>query len=127
MEIEEQHRNQKIPMYQELLQFLFQLLMGQKTNGKHLEEGDIIEFMSKFTQNLILWGSNDVIKKYSEYRTYFSNRGVGKETSIKEIELLEDLLLAIRKDMGHNNKSLKRGDVLSLFINDIEKYLYKLK
>ena len=35
----------------------------------------------------------------------------------------EKLILAVRKDLGHKNAYIKRGDVLALFINDLHKYL----
>ena len=35
----------------------------------------------------------------------------------------EDLLFAIRKDLGHSNAGLGRGDLLRGFVNDIDKYL----
>ena len=38
--------------------------------------------------------------------------------------LTEKLLFAIRRDLGHKNKNLKKGDILSIFVNDIEKYLH---
>jgi len=33
------------------------------------------------------------------------------------------LILAIRRDLGHKNSGLKRGDILALFVNDIDKHL----
>lgn len=126
MEIAEQHRNKKFPMYQDLLEFLFNIFMGHKL-GKIIDEKEVIEFMSKFTQNIILWGSEDTIKSYRAFRTHFMNRPESESSSLKELELMENLLLAVRKDMGHNNKKLETGDLLSLFINDLEKYLGEKK
>ena len=37
----------------------------------------------------------------------------------------EDLLYAVRRDLGHGNRGLKRGDILALFVNDIEEHLKK--
>lgn len=126
MEIAEQHRNRKYPMYQELLEFLFNIFMGYKL-GKQMNEKEVIEFMSKFTQNIILWGSEDAIKNYRAFRTYFMNRPSNTSSSLEELKLMEGLLLAVRKDMGHDNKKLETGDLLSLFINDLEKYLAEEK
>lgn len=126
MEIAEQHRNRKYPMYQELVEFLFNIFMGHKL-GKQMEEKEVMEFMSKFTQNIILWGSEDTIKNYRAFRTYFMNRPQNTKSSLEELKLMEGLLLAVRKDMGHNNKKLETGDLLSLFINDLEKYLVEEK
>lgn len=36
---------------------------------------------------------------------------------------VEELLMAIRKDLGHSNKGISRGKILSLFVNDINEYL----
>jgi hypothetical protein len=35
----------------------------------------------------------------------------------------ENVLREIRKDLGHKNKNLGKGKLLSLFINDISKYV----
>ena len=37
--------------------------------------------------------------------------------------LYENLLMEIRKDLGHKNQGFKRGTLLGLFVNDIDKYL----
>ena len=39
--------------------------------------------------------------------------------------LYEQLLLTIRRDLGHANKDIKTGDILSLFINDIHLHIPK--
>jgi len=31
--------------------------------------------------------------------------------------------LEFRKDIGHSNKGLQKGDLLKLFVNDMDKYL----
>jgi hypothetical protein len=35
----------------------------------------------------------------------------------------EDVLLTIRQDVGHTNKGLTRGDLLALWVNDVDKAL----
>ena len=47
---------------------------------------------------------------------------IASETSKEPLNVmipLEDLMLEIRKDLGHNNKNINRGEILSLFINDV--------
>jgi hypothetical protein len=41
--------------------------------------------------------------------------------------LIENVLFAIRSDMGHSNKGLKQGDLLTLFTNDMDKIMTSLK
>jgi hypothetical protein len=95
--------------------------------GEPLSEKDIVKYMSKFTESLILWGSEEVITSYRTFRKVFMNRTLNSSLTLEEINILENLLLTIRKDMGHNNKNLQQGDILSLFINDIDEVLIKLK
>jgi hypothetical protein len=33
-----------------------------------------------------------------------------------------DLMLAVRKDLGYKNNKLNRGDLLRIFINDLEQH-----
>lgn len=126
MEIEEHLREKKSQTYKELVELLFKILMGSKTN-ESLTESEFIKFMSRFTENLILWGSEEVIQSYKAYRMYFINRKEGEALTLESINLTENLLLAIRKDMGHKNKGLQQGDILSLFINDVDETLATLK
>jgi hypothetical protein len=37
--------------------------------------------------------------------------------------MFEQVLLVIRRDLGHANKDLARGDLLALWINDIDEVL----
>jgi hypothetical protein len=37
--------------------------------------------------------------------------------------IVEDVLLEMRKDLGHPNRGFNKGDILRLFVNDIDKYL----
>lgn len=119
--IELEHRNKKIPIYEEFVEFLFKLLMNEKLEGKPLTEKEMLEFMRGFTQKLLVWGSDDVVLQWSKYRMMFVNND--KPDTMKTMLQMEQLLYAIRKDTGHKNKQHKKGDILKLFINDIDKYL----
>jgi hypothetical protein len=37
--------------------------------------------------------------------------------------LYEALIFSIRRDLGHRNKGLVTGDILALFVNDIDQHL----
>ncbi|MFD1885492.1 hypothetical protein [Paenibacillus wenxiniae] len=119
--IELEHRNKKIPIYEEFVEFLFKLLMHEKIEGKPMEEQEVLKFMSVFTQKLLVWGSDEVIDRWSNYRSMFIN---GKDIDANKVMFqMEELLIAIRKDTGHKTKDYKKGDILKLFINDVEKYI----
>ncbi len=119
--IEQELREKKIPMYNGFVEFLFKVLMADKI-GKKMSEKDMTMYFIKFTQELLVWGSDEVVSLWSNYRRYFVDRDK-IDTSFNNMFELEKLLLAIRKDTGHKNKGLNKGDVLGLFINDIHKYI----
>lgn len=119
--IEQELREKKIPMYNGFVEFLFKVLMADKI-GKQMSEKDMMMYFSKFTQELMVWGSDEVVSLWSNCRRHFV-REDKVDTSFNNMFELEKLLLAIRKDTGHKNKGLNRGDLLGLFINDIHKYV----
>lgn len=120
-EIELEHRNKKIPIYEEFVEFLFKLLMSEKLNDRQMTEDEMLKFFIMFTQKLLVWGSDEVVTQWSKYRRLLINEN-DVDTSTNMFEL-EKLLLAIRKDTGHKNKNFEKGEILGLFINDVDKYL----
>lgn len=100
--------------YQEFIDMVYKIIDSSKENKKY-SENEMTQDMLKFSKQLTLWGSNRVIKKWLKIRTS-SNIGLsGEET----IFVMEDILYAMRKDMGL--RKLRKGNLLSFFINDIEK------
>ena len=57
------------------------------------------------------------------YEGFLSLIAIAEGNPTFHIFAVERLLLAIRKDVGHKNKNLKQGDLLSIFINDIDSFL----
>lgn len=120
--IEQEIREKKIPMYVEFVEFWFRVLYSKNITGKKIEEKEMIEFFSDFTQKVMVWGSDEVLILWSRYRRAFVDIEDPKSVSPEKLFDFEDLLMAIRKDMGHKNKGVIKGDLLGLFINDIDKY-----
>ena len=81
---------------------------------------DIDEFNSK----LSLWGSPKVVKKWVEFRKKCieNEEQLGRNDLLKEVE---DVMNEMRKDLG--SKSTKKGELLSIFTNDVESLLGKSK
>ena len=69
----------------------------------------------------MVWGSDEVVSAYAQFRRASVSNNDHKSPS-NVMFRYENLILAIRKDLGHANKNFKQGDVLSLFINDIDEY-----
>lgn len=116
--IEKEMRDKKIPVYNEFIEFLLNLM----SNSRTMSEDEMKDFFKNFTQKILVWGSDEVINHWSKYRRLSikeAESGINMETMFE----LENLLFAIRKDTGHKNSKIKKGDLLGLFINDIDDYL----
>ena len=118
--LSKEHREKKIPFYEGMVKFIFRTVFAEKLGLEPLTEKEMFQEMSKFTENLIVWGSDDVIDAWFKFR----NKSIhGDGTGVNIMFAVEDLLLAIRRDLGHKNKGLKQGKVLGLFINDIHEHI----
>ena len=118
--IKKELREKKIPVYEDLIKFLFKVLMGDKI-GSAPSEKELIKFMADNTQRIMVWGSDSVLESYVKFRR-LSLIADKVENPIDFMITYEEMLREIRKDLGHKNKGLNQGDILSLFINDIDKY-----
>lgn len=117
-EIEQAQRTKKAEIYEELLKFVFGHVFAA-TRPDHIpSEADGFEFFNRFTQRVIVWGSDDVLRQFSKWK--FSMNENEPNAVIFE---MEKLFFAIRKDMGHKNAGLRRGDILRIFTPDIEQHL----
>ena len=118
-QIEQQQRERKIEIYEEFMEkwFAYILELKKKPTKNFAESDEFVQFFSKFTRKLILWGSNGVVKEYSTFRQV-SSQPV-KEGSLELLIQFEKVLLEMRKDLGHGaTTTIKKGELLSLFIND---------
>lgn len=115
-EIEQEHRKQKTPVYEEFIAQLFKMMMGGKHGNPTVTEDELMNFFSNFSQKLLIWGSDKVVQQYVVYRN------AGTADGLQHMVRLEDLIYAIRADLGHKNAGLKQGDMFRMFINDFDEY-----
>lgn len=124
--IEQQIREQKLPVYDEFVEFLFKILKDNKSNKK-LSEKELIDLFYSLNKKSILWLSDNSLKAYKEWRikTINLSDNNSENAGVEVMALLEKMLFEFRKDIGHKNQNLKSGDILSLFINDWDEYSKK--
>ena len=70
-----------------------------------------------FSRELSLWGSSRVVNKWIEFRKKLING----ENAADNLFIMEEIMNEMRKDMGC--KKVKKGKLLSFFVNDISDYL----
>jgi hypothetical protein len=112
-EIENSLRNKKIPVYEEFVSFTFKVLNKEIDLSKNIEKSN--KLFLDITQKLIIWGSDDVLNQWMKFR---NNAQEGKSENI--VFDLEKIMYVIRKDLGHKNYEMEKGDILKLFVSDIQ-------
>lgn len=117
--IENEIRNKKIPIYEEFFDFYFKVVFND------ISEVNMVDFFKQFNQKAIIWFPDETLKSYVEWRKkvmHFAKNN-NNENLISLIFHQEDFLKQFRKDIGHSNKHLVKGDISSLYINDIDNYI----
>lgn len=109
--------------YSEFIEMVYKTQMLVKEN-KEYNEKEMLDDIFSFSKKLTLWGSSEVIKKWLTFREVSQNKA-GNPTD--NLFILEEIIFEIRNDMGQKRKGLKKGDILSFFVNDIKEYLPKDK
>ena len=107
--------------YSEFVSLIFDIMIGTKM-AMPMSEEETMERTIAFSKEVTLCGSNKVVKKWATYRT-----SAGKLSATQNLEHLEGILFAIREDLGFRKGWMKKGDILSLFINDIQDVFNKKK
>ncbi len=123
--IEQQIREQKIPVYEEFIEFFFKLFRDSKEKTE-IDTNELNDFMWRMNKKSILWLSDKTFKSYVTWKNtsvkFADSVNKSEAENVKMLQLFEQLLLDFREDIGHDNKNIQKGDLLSLFITDWEKY-----
>ena len=116
-------RDQKVPVYEGFLRFWFKMLY-QGGKGKQAPNQQVLnQHMVDSVPGFVFWASDDVIRQWNELRR--SMAAADESRGIEKLFELEDLMLAMRADLGHDNAKLQRGDLLGLWVNDIHTVIAK--
>lgn len=105
--------------YVEFIEMVYKLQENVKKNRKYTEK-EMLEDVFSFSKKLILWGSNDVIRKWLNFREISQ---IENRNPMDNIFMLEEIIFEIRKDMGQKKGGLKQGDILVFFVNDIKEHI----
>ena len=117
--VRQELRREKTPIYKSIVGTLFKVQFAEKIGEKAPTEQELIKFFATVTEELIVWGSDEVVREFRAFR-------MGSIKGVKPIEIMfqyEKLLNAIRKDLGHKNQGFKRGTLLGIWVNDIDSHV----
>jgi hypothetical protein len=119
--VEQTLRPRKLAMYEDFNKF-FMRIFGNEKVQKRPTEKEIMKFFADNTPELLTLASNSVIKKWGTLRV-----GLEEGSSPDKLFLVEDMLKEVRIDLGHGRRGSKKGDILRLFVNDIDDHINKSK
>jgi len=111
-ELDALYRDKKTEIYDEFLREFFTLFFDED-NTKDAAK-DLVPFLREFTRKLILWSGPEVIEAFDAWKDHLA-KGTPDAQSIF---LTEAFLLAIRNDLRHNNKGLRKGFFARLFLKE---------
>ncbi len=111
-------REHRVQAYEKLIEIVYKMLMKSKKKEQYGAD-EMLSDMNDFNQSLTLWGSSKAIRLWDEWRL----ATVGKQPPASELLFaMEKVLIQLRRDMGQG-RGLKKGDLLKLFINDVDALL----
>lgn len=117
--VEQAMRPKKLELYDEFVTFIMQIFSNEKVVKRPTDEEMMTFFVTK-TPKLMTFASNEVIEKWGKLRISLSDEKTENE---QKMFIVEDLFRAIRTDLGHSKRGSHKGDILRLFINDVDNYL----
>ena len=98
---------------------MFEFMFSQTAdNRESLTEDELTEIFQEMTPKLVVWGSQDVIKAWNHIREYDWKNAEGVEM----LEPWENLMIAIRDDMGNKSGKLENKELLRVFVSDLSQY-----
>jgi hypothetical protein len=115
IKIKQDIRDKKIPIYENQLETFFKLFFSEKLGKEKVADRDLVAAFVKFSEKIMIWGSSEVIAAWEEFRSASAE----PLDAARSLLAFEAFILALRKDIGNSNKSLKKGDLLKLFINGL--------
>jgi hypothetical protein len=97
----------KLPTYEKIIHFILGLNVAKKLGKKQPTDKEMMEFMDEVTQELVICGTDEMIDAFYKFRMKSIDSGQGGEQNPNEIlYTVTNLLLAIRKDLGHSPKNM---------------------
>ena len=115
-ELDALYREKKTEVYDEFLKKFFDVYFSA---GENTGDHDLVPFFRDFSRKLVLWAGPGVIEAFVAWKDHLA-KGT---PDAKSIFLTEDFLLAVRRDLRHTNKGIRRGLFARMFLKNSELFL----
>lgn len=112
-------KKREVP-YGQFVDMVYKIQQNSKNGNKYTEKM-MIEDISKFSKEITLWGSSNVVNKWVKFR----ENGTNPEAEMENVFLMEEIMNEMRRDLGM--KKVKKGNLLAFFVNDIKQVMKEKK
>jgi hypothetical protein len=121
--LREAHRDRVTPAYHELLK-----LVWQQTNpATQQKSAEVEEFMRDLkARQLVLGAPKEMIEAFNRWERD-AKAAQEADDSIALVFAWEELLRAMRRDLGHDDSGMARGELLRVFMTDLDEFLPQLE
>jgi hypothetical protein len=116
-ELDSLYRDKKIEIYDEFLKRMFALFTCDSSSEASNE--DLVSFMREHHRKLVLWSGPKALHEFARWMTQCRTDAASARTLVQ----MEDFFLALREDLGHENKGLERGDLISLMLRNHQLFM----
>jgi hypothetical protein len=118
-ELDALYREKKTEVYDEFLKVFFQVwFSGGKPSGSK-QEPDLVKLFQDFSVKLVLWSGPEALEAFARWREKMTE-GHATAEGIFETEAF---LAAIRADLRHSNRGLRKGWFARLFLKESSLFL----
>jgi hypothetical protein len=110
-----EHREKRIQQYEKMVNAMWDLFLWKQMKKKEPTADEVAKSIIEFGKTAVIWGSDDLIKHFVALRS-------GSDGDLtKTSESVTNLLIAIRRDLGHKNEGLDGDTLLRVMFNDVDK------
>jgi hypothetical protein len=114
--VREAHRDRMAPVYYDLLGAFKRISTGGEVDPEIQEL-----FMDLKARQLLLGAPSEMVQAFNAWQKK-TNEIQNQDDPTQAIRVWEELLLAIRRDLGHQDAALPEGELMRLFISDYDEH-----
>ncbi|USR79025.1 hypothetical protein [Arcanobacterium pinnipediorum] len=111
-------REKRKEPYYRLISMFYDVQAAHKEE-RDMTQKELVEILNTFSKELTLWGSSKAINLWGKWRVQV---GEGEASPEQTLFGMEEVMIQLRRDMGMR-RGVKRGDLLRLFINNIDEFI----
>jgi hypothetical protein len=116
-EVAQRHREQLAPLYEDLF--------VRFNTGLDASKPDDQEFLAEVQRKLLFYGSVPVLREWLRLMRFIAAQDPAQDDGSNPVLLLmwEQVLFAIRNDLGDNSEGLRAGDLLRVHVHDSDEHV----